>query len=188
MPDLKDYVLKSSIPPKQECPACICPKVNITAEMCNKNETELVCPPCKPCGVEECKGVVSCPSLDAISKKADSESVKAHVKNLILEKDYREIYELKKLLESFKTPEDNVFSLEKVNKELREQIRELENKLERSKMGEQMNNAGVVSSNNRKNNNSPVVDYAKKCENNRVNDWYNVAGVIGSPFNGMNQN
>ena len=30
-PDLKDYVLKSTIPPIQKCPSCICPKVKIEA-------------------------------------------------------------------------------------------------------------------------------------------------------------
>ena len=31
MPDLKDYVLKSTIPPVQKCPSCVCPKVNVDA-------------------------------------------------------------------------------------------------------------------------------------------------------------
>ena len=28
MPDMSKYILKSAIPPEQECPACICPKIN----------------------------------------------------------------------------------------------------------------------------------------------------------------
>ena len=27
MPDMSKYILKSAIPPEQECPACICPKI-----------------------------------------------------------------------------------------------------------------------------------------------------------------
>ena len=30
MPDMKDYVLKSSIPPAQQCPACIAPRVKVS--------------------------------------------------------------------------------------------------------------------------------------------------------------
>jgi len=191
MPDLKDYVLKSSIPPKQECPACVCPKVNITTEMCNQDEKELVCPPCKACGPEECIGVVECPSIDPVYKEATKESVNEYIKALILDKDYKEIYKLKSLLKDFKTPQDDLHKLVEENLALKKEMEQLKNDLQRAKMGEAKarNNAGVVSSNNkRKNNNSPVVDYAEKCENNRVNSWYDVAGIIGSPFNGMKQN
>jgi regulator of replication initiation timing len=191
IPDLKDYVLKSSIPPKQECPACVCPKVNITAEMCNQDEKELVCPPCKACGPKECIGVVECPSIDPVYKEATKESVNEYIKALILDKDYKEIYKLKSLLKDFKTPQDDLHKLVEENLALKKEMEQLKNDLQRAKMGEAKarNNAGVVSSNNkRKNNNSPVVDYAEKCENNRVNSWYDVAGVIGSPFNGMKQN
>ena len=189
MPDLKDYVLKSSIPPKQECPPCVCPKVNITAEMCNQDEKELVCPPCKACGPEECIGIVECPSIDPIYKEATKESVNEYIKSLILDKDYKEIYKLKSLLKDFKTPQDDLHKLVEENLALKKEMALLKKDLQRTKMGETKarNNAGVVSSNNRKNNKSPVVDYAEKCENNRVNSWYDVAGVIGSPFNGMKQ-
>ena len=27
MPDMSKYILKSAVPPEQECPACICPKL-----------------------------------------------------------------------------------------------------------------------------------------------------------------
>ena len=36
VPDLKDYVLKSSIPPVQKCPSCICPKVKVEGGLCKK--------------------------------------------------------------------------------------------------------------------------------------------------------
>ena len=36
LPDLKDYVLKSTIPPVQKCPSCVCPKVKVSAGMCKK--------------------------------------------------------------------------------------------------------------------------------------------------------
>ena len=61
LPDLKDYVLKSTIPPVQKCPSCVCPKVKVTAGMCKKcPEPKNNCPPPKPCGVEQCKDVIKC--------------------------------------------------------------------------------------------------------------------------------
>jgi len=40
--DLKDYVLKSSIPPSHKCPSCVCPKVSVLAGV----GADAVCPPC----------------------------------------------------------------------------------------------------------------------------------------------
>lgn len=69
MPDLKDYVLKSTIPPIQKCPSCICPKVKVSAGMCKECPPQKNnCPPCKPCGVEQCKDVIKCePSEKQVS-------------------------------------------------------------------------------------------------------------------------
>ena len=39
---LKDYVLKSSIPPAHKCPSCICPKVSVLAGV----GSDAVCAPC----------------------------------------------------------------------------------------------------------------------------------------------
>lgn len=61
MPDLKDYVLKSTIPPIQKCPSCICPKVKVSAGMCKECPPQKNnCPKCEPCGVEQCKDVIKC--------------------------------------------------------------------------------------------------------------------------------
>ena len=61
MPDLKDYVLKSTIPPIQKCPSCICPKVKVSAGMCKECPPQKNnCPKCAPCGVEQCKDVINC--------------------------------------------------------------------------------------------------------------------------------
>ena len=66
MPDLKDYVLKSTIPPIQKCPSCICPKVKVSAGMCKKcPEVKNNCPQPKPCNAEQCKGVINCPAYPA---------------------------------------------------------------------------------------------------------------------------
>ena len=50
MPDLSDYVLKSSIPPIQKCPPCICPKVQVQAGLCEggNNTGGNDCGPCPP--------------------------------------------------------------------------------------------------------------------------------------------
>lgn len=53
VPDLKDYVLKSTIPPQQQCPPCICPKVRVSAGLCKQSD----------CSVEKCKRVVKCPEV-----------------------------------------------------------------------------------------------------------------------------
>ena len=59
--DLKDYVLKSTIPPIQKCPSCICPKVKVSAGMCKKcPEPKNNCPKPQPCGIEQCKEVIKC--------------------------------------------------------------------------------------------------------------------------------
>lgn len=61
MPDLKDYVLKSTIPPVQKCPSCVCPKVKVSAGMCQKcPEPKNNCPKPQPCGIEQCKDVIKC--------------------------------------------------------------------------------------------------------------------------------
>ena len=61
MPDLKDYVLKSTIPPVQKCPSCVCPKVKVSAGMCKKcPEPKNNCPKPEPCGIEQCKDVIKC--------------------------------------------------------------------------------------------------------------------------------
>ena len=61
MPDLKDYVLKSTIPPVQKCPSCVCPKVKVEAGMCKEcPEPKNKCPPPQPCGIEQCKDIIKC--------------------------------------------------------------------------------------------------------------------------------
>jgi hypothetical protein len=62
-PDLKDYVLKSTIPPVQKCPSCVCPKVKVSAGMCKEcPEPKNNCPKPAPCGFEQCKDVIKCAS------------------------------------------------------------------------------------------------------------------------------
>lgn len=61
MPDMKDFVLKSSIPPVQQCPPCVCPKISVEGGLEKKcPEPNFQCPPPKPCGFEECKNVIKC--------------------------------------------------------------------------------------------------------------------------------
>ena len=61
MPDLKDYVLKTTIPPIQKCPSCVCPKVKVSAGMCKEcPEPKNNCPKPEPCGFEQCKDVIKC--------------------------------------------------------------------------------------------------------------------------------
>ena len=61
MPDLKDYVLKSTIPPVQKCPSCVCPKVQVDAGLCKKcPEPKNTCPAPEPCSIEQCRKIVKC--------------------------------------------------------------------------------------------------------------------------------
>jgi hypothetical protein len=67
VPDLKDFVLKSSIPPIQNCPSCVCPKVKVAGGLCKKcPDPKMVCPPPQPCGYEECKSIIKCGPNDQI--------------------------------------------------------------------------------------------------------------------------
>ena len=183
MPNLKDYVLKSSIPPSTECPPCICPKVNVSADLCKdgkKAGADKVCPSCAPCSVEQCKNVVKCPAPNSFGTKITDDSVRVYVNKLIADKDYKRINKLKMLLKNINTPSDLVSDLQEENNELRDELRKLKNRV--SKMGDmKMDNMMQV----RKNTNSPVVEYNQKCENNRINDWYDISGIIASPFNSM---
>ena len=51
VPDLKDFVLKSTIPPAQTCPSCICPRVKVQSGLCKAHPKQPVpkCPPPQPC-------------------------------------------------------------------------------------------------------------------------------------------
>lgn len=61
VPDLKDFVLKSTIPPTQQCPPCVCPKVKVSAGLCKKQfPKKFTCPPPKPCDTEQCRKIVKC--------------------------------------------------------------------------------------------------------------------------------
>jgi len=61
LPNLKDYVLKSTIPPVQKCPSCVCPKVKVEAGLCKKcPEPKNNCPKPKPCDVAQCRDVIKC--------------------------------------------------------------------------------------------------------------------------------
>lgn len=200
MPNMKDYVLKSSIPPEKECPPCICPKVNVSAGLCkdgNKEGADVVCPPPKPCGAEECKRVVKCPAPQSMSNVLDDTMVSQYVSELISDKDYKKINNLKNLLDRIETPSDIVSDLQDENDELRKKIMKLERdssllkgrlalKKERNERNNNNERMAGVMSNNRSNTNSPVVEYNQKCQNNRANNWYSVSGIIGSAFNSKN--
>lgn len=55
--DYSKYVLKSTIPPPQKCPSCICPKVKVSAGLCQK------CPPPPKCPAPEaCPPLPNCPT------------------------------------------------------------------------------------------------------------------------------
>jgi hypothetical protein len=78
VPDMKDYVLKTTIPPVQQCPPCICPKVKVTAGLCSNRdcsvemcEKKVKCPPIKPCPTDSVKvcPAIKIPSLDDLEKR-----------------------------------------------------------------------------------------------------------------------
>ena len=61
MPNLEDYVLKSTIPPIQKCPSCVCPKIKLDAGLCKKCPEPINnCPKPTPCSPEQCKKVIKC--------------------------------------------------------------------------------------------------------------------------------
>lgn len=189
LPNMKDYVLKSSIPPEKDCPPCICPKVNVSAGLCKdgkKEGAEVVCPPPKPCGAKECRRVVKCPAPQSMSNVLDDTMVSQYVNGLISDKDYKKINNLKNLLDRVETPSDIVSDLQEENEELRKKILKLQTKRDFSNGNTTNQKMAGVMSNNRSTTNSPVVEYNQKCQNNRANNWYSVSGIIGSAFNSKN--
>jgi hypothetical protein len=55
------WVLKSSLPPKEVAPPCICPKVKVSAGLCQKCPPPPKCPEVKACPVPECPKPEPCP-------------------------------------------------------------------------------------------------------------------------------
>ena len=69
-PDLTNYVLKTTIPPTQNCPSCICPKIKVNAGLCREPTKEDciksgalkdACPKPEPCPVPKCPEPKPCP-------------------------------------------------------------------------------------------------------------------------------
>lgn len=60
--DYSKYVLKSSLPPPQKCPPCICPKVKVSAGLCQKCPPPPKCPAPQPCESTKCPEVAPCPA------------------------------------------------------------------------------------------------------------------------------
>ncbi len=59
--DPNQWILKSSLPPKEVCPPCIAPKVQVSAGLCKKCPPPPKCPEVKPCPVPECPKPLPCP-------------------------------------------------------------------------------------------------------------------------------
>ena len=59
--DYSKYVLKSSIPPPQKCPPCICPKVKVSAGLCKTCPPPPKCPAPAPCPTVNCPEPKACP-------------------------------------------------------------------------------------------------------------------------------
>ena len=55
------WVLKSTLPPKEVAPPCICPKVKVSAGLCQKCPPPPKCPEVKPCPILECPAPKPCP-------------------------------------------------------------------------------------------------------------------------------
>lgn len=60
--DYSKYVLKSSLPPPQKCPPCICPKVKVSAGLCQQCPPAPSCPPPQPCEQKTCPEPQPCPA------------------------------------------------------------------------------------------------------------------------------
>jgi len=63
--DYSKYVLKSSLPPPQKCPPCICPKVKVSAGLCQQCPPAPSCPPPQPCEQKTCPEPQPCPAQGA---------------------------------------------------------------------------------------------------------------------------
>ena len=52
--DYSKYILKESIPPVRQCPPCVCPKVSVSAGLCQKCPPPPKCPPPERCPIVKC--------------------------------------------------------------------------------------------------------------------------------------
>ena len=119
IPDMSNYVLKSSIPPKMKCPPCICPK-DIKAESFNAERR------CPELGYYKAQTTTKAPGIE--------EQVQKLIKNF-LEKDREELHKLQVIQEalqgtnlvSYNELDDLNESLTDENKKLLEQLHALQN-------------------------------------------------------------
>lgn len=209
MPDLKDYVLKSTIPPATKCPPCICPKVNVSAGFCKKcPDPKEICPKPEPCDTEQCKNVIKCPTPlpppvqeplkcpppQPCPKQQPCPKVERCPPNISPKCKYYGVKTvdskkpLEQLLEDLLDSNDPD-KTEKLNK-LRELLGMAEMDL-RKKMNNNnnSNSPAVRPSNNRtevtaapttQSYMEPVVDYNNKCVDESL--MYSAVGVLGSSF------
>jgi len=210
MPDLKDYVLKSTIPPATKCPPCICPKVNVSAGFCKKcPDPKEICPKPEPCNTDQCRNVIKCPTPvpppvqeplkcpppQACPKQQPCPKVERCPPNISPKCKYYGVktVDSKKPLEQLL--EDLLDSNDPDKTEKLNQLRELLGMAEmdlRKKMNNNNNNRNsptVRPSNNRtevtaapttQSYMEPVVDYNNKCVDESL--MYSAVGVLGSSF------
>ena len=154
--DLTQYILKSACPPQQECPPCICPKVEVSNTDCSNSAS---CPTQPP---HECKIT----AVKTIEKKKDIIKIIQDMYNNSKENpdNMDKLVHVKELVDGLNIP-DSSDALMKENESLKKKIEYLEK--------EYLNEKSKNNKNNTNYDNRPRRDY----DDNRPRRDYNDRSV-----------
>ena len=121
VPDMSLYVLKSSLPPKMDCPPCICPKVEISGAGCKPEDI------CVPAGYTKLVSTTQKPALDEAVKALLEKYQKTDQNELLILDKIQELMKTSKIGELDSEHPNKIFN---ENKSLHEQIDTLTKALE----------------------------------------------------------
>lgn len=201
MPDMKDYILKTSIPPQQQCPPCICPKVKVSAGLCQHTDCSLEqcqkkvkCPEVQPCDVGDVRvcPAIKIPNLEELEKRFN---LTEYVSNLALKDDKESKDKLDEIRKILILTQDNDalesftnFNNEKVVKDNNQNLEIVNNKLNVDNLRLNLDNLkNEVNILNKKNNNrieeteiSPSLKYNNECKPMKYSNNFDDYGLLGS--------
>lgn len=201
MPDMKDYVLKTSIPPQQQCPPCICPKVKVSAGLCQHTDCSLEqcqkkvkCPEVKPCDMGDVRvcPAIKIPNLEELEKRFN---LTEYVSNLALKEDQEsknKLDEIRKILlltQDDEYEDDALESFTNFNNENSPGLEIVNNKLNIDNLKNEVYNFNRLNKKLNNNNNelkvseaSPSQNHDSDCKQMKYTNNFDSYGLLGSLY------